>query len=213
MSRLLRFLQNHPTLRRTVYCLCLPRARVVVDRIRPYLNDRDLILDLGSGTCNVLELLLDQRLRVVPLDIQNLSFVDDVGPVIYDGTRMPFRDDQFEIALVLFVLHHISEPMELLLEARRVSRRMLIIEDVYTTCLHRYLTSFLDSLLNLEFARHPHTNKRDSEWQSLFHKLGLRILNIEYNRFAVLIRQVLYFLESQTLPTSYGYRAHRDCTR
>ena len=138
---------------------------------------------------------MEQDLKVFPLDIENFSIVDTVSPTIYDGHRMPFKDDQFDTSLILFVLHHTYDPTELLIEAKRVSKKIIVFEDIVTSSTHKFLTAALDSLLNLEFYDQPHTNKRDEEWRTLFRHLGLKLLDQEYRTSAVIIRHAMYFLE------------------
>jgi len=83
-----------------------------------------------------------------------------------------------------------------LLEAKRVSKKIIIIEEIYTNIFNKYLTYFIDSLLNLEFIGHPHTNKTDKEWKLLFGQLGLKLTDAKYSRtFLVKTRQVIYCLE------------------
>jgi len=92
-------------------------------------------------------------------------------------------------------LHHTPDPAEILIEAKRVSSRILVFEDIVTSPTHKSLTAALDSLMNLEFYDQPHTNKSDEEWQSTFSQLGLKILGREYKSSAMIMRHALYFLE------------------
>jgi hypothetical protein len=178
-----------------VYRLLRSRARGLAKSVSPYLRKEDLILDIGSDSCTVPEILIEQNLKVIPLDIQNYSIVNTISPTLYDGSRMPFKDNQFDTALILFVLHHSYHPAELLVEAKRVSRKILIFEDIITSSVHGHLTAALDSIMNLEFYNQPHSNKRDQEWRALFDDLGFRLLNQEYKNFGAVIKQALYFLE------------------
>ena len=108
---------------------------------------------------------------------------------------MPFKDKQFGTSLILFVLHHTPDPAEVLVEAKRVSKRILVFEDIVTSPTHKSLTAALDSLVNLEFFDQPHTNKSDQEWRSLFGELGLKVLGQEYKSSMAIMRHALYFLE------------------
>lgn len=177
------------------YQLLKARSKDLEKIVSPYLNKGELILDIGSASCTVTEILLEQDLKVFPLDIENFSIVDTVSPTLYDGHRMPFKDDQFDTSLILFVLHHTYDPTELLVEAKRVSRKIIVLEDIITSSTHKFLTAALDSLLNLEFYDQPHTNKHDEEWRTLFSHLGLKLLDQEYRTSAGIIRHALYFLE------------------
>jgi SAM-dependent methyltransferase len=190
------FLRNHRFTKRLVYRVIRPRAKGVVKAILPYLPREQLILDIGSGSCNVAELLTQQGLSVIPLDIRNVSFVDSKSPMIYDGYSMPFRDKEFSTSLLLFVLHHASDPIKLLVETKRVCRKLLLFEDIITSLSHKYLTVFVDMILNLEFGDQPHFNKRDDEWQEVFGQLGLQLVDLKYRAFGLALKQALYVLKT-----------------
>ena len=167
----------------------------MVKKIQSFLDKKDLILDIGSGTCNVCEILSNKGYKITPLDVQNLSFVNNMKPVIYDGNKIPFNDNRFDKSLILTVLHHTPEPEKILYEAKRVSKKIIIIEDIYVNWLHKYVTYFFDSLLNLEFAGHPHTNKDDKQWKKTFEKLGLKLIDVKYNYSLLVFKHATYYLE------------------
>ena len=167
----------------------------MIGNFQEYLNKDDAILDVGAGTCNVYEILSKQGYQITALDVENLSFVDHVKPVIYDGTTMPFVDNQFDTALILTVLHHTPEPEKILQEAQRVAKRMILIEDIYSSWLHKYVTYFFDSLLNLEFFGHPHTNKNDQEWKNTFTKFGLKLVDVKYTKSYWVFKHAMYYVE------------------
>jgi ubiquinone/menaquinone biosynthesis C-methylase UbiE len=171
------------------------RAGGLANTVSPYLNKGELILDIGPASCTVTEALIKQDLKVFPLDVENFSIVDTVLPTLYDGDRMPFKDNQFDTSLILFVLHHTPDPVNVLTEAKRVSRKIIIFEDIVTSPTHKSLTAALDSLMNLEFYDQPHTNKSNEEWMSIFDKLELKLLAREHRTSAMIMRHALYFLE------------------
>lgn len=194
-NKLLDVLYKYNLSKKLVYQILNTRAKGLADTVSPYLNKGDLILDIGPASCTVTEALIKQDLRVFPLDIENFSIVDTVLPTIYDGYRMPFKDNQFETSLILFVLHHTPDPIKVLIEAKRVSRKILVFEDIVTSPVHKFLTASLDSLMNLEFYNQPHTNKRDDEWKSIFSQLGLKVSNQVHKTSAAIMKHALYVLE------------------
>jgi len=194
-NKLLDVLYGYNFSKKLIYQLLKTRAKGLANTFSSYLNKDDLILDIGPASCTVTEVLIKQDLKVFPLDIENFSIVDNVLPTIYDGHKMPFRDNQFETSLILFVLHHTPDPMEVLIEAKRVSRKIIVFEDIVTSPAHKFLTAALDSLMNLEFYNQPHTNKRDDEWKSIFDQLDLKLINQEYKTSAMIMRHALYVLE------------------
>jgi len=189
------FLQKNKFLRRIIYKTGKARANFLIDKIQPFFDKKDTILDIGAGVCNICEILLKKGNKVIPLDIQDLSFVDNLKPVIYNGNKMPFKDNEFDTSLISTVLHHTPDPEKILLEAKRVSKRIIIIEDIYSNWLHKYITYFFDSLLNLEFIGHPHTNKSDKQWKKTFKKLGLKLIDTKYNTSFLVFKNAIYYLE------------------
>ena len=178
-----------------IYRILKARAKDLAGMVSPYLKKDELILDIGPASCTVTEVLIDQGLRVFPLDVENFSIVDTILPTLYDGDRMPFKDDQFDTSLILFVLHHTPDPAKVLAEAMRVSKKIIILEDIVTSPFHKSLTAALDSLMNLEFYDQPHTNKSDQEWRTIFENLDLKLLAQEYMSSSIIMRHALYFLE------------------
>jgi SAM-dependent methyltransferase len=47
----------------------------------------------------------------------------------FDGEHLPFPDGAFDVCLFVDVLHHASDPTQLLREALRVSRSMVLVKD------------------------------------------------------------------------------------
>ncbi len=171
-------------------------ARQKFNRISAYLKNGDRVLEVGCGPCSVCLHLRERGYDVTPLDVRDLSLTPAVRPILYDGRTMPFGDGAFDIALLLTVLHHTSDPPSVLLEAGRVARRIIVIEDVYSNRAQQILTYFMDSLVNLEFSGHPHNNMADNEWRALFAALGLKLKAAHTWRYLLLFRQVCHVLQS-----------------
>ncbi len=109
-------------LRQALCRLALWRVREKLAEIGSHLAPDDRVLDVGAGNCILCQELLRLGYNVVPVDLKNLSFVDEIVPVAYDGTTLPFGDDSFDVALIITVLHHVRDPDAILAEARRVAR-------------------------------------------------------------------------------------------
>ena len=176
--------------------MCEKRANNSYNEIKEYLSKDDKILDIGSGTCNICQILKNNLYNCTAVDIKNKSILSNITPIIYDGKKLPFKDKSYDVALLLTVLHHTSNPESILKEAKRVAKRIIIIEDVYLNIFHKYLTFFIDSLSNFEFTKHPHSNKKDIEWKNLFNKLGLSLVDVKKNHCFFMIIQRRYYLNS-----------------
>jgi len=152
-------------------------------------------IEIGSGPGSVLDVMREQDYEVDGLDIRDSSFRQDLRPILYDGESMPFAIEAYHTALLPTILHHTPDPEHIIKEAARISRRLIIIEDVYENRFMEWLTKRFDSLMNLEFKGHPHSNRTDQEWQDTFRRLGLSIKYKSVNRIAGIFKQAIYVLE------------------
>ncbi len=140
------------------------------------------VLDVGSGRCR-LEQRLAQTLPgldVTSTDLQIKPNRDGYRPrfVAADGACLPFAARAFETAHLGFMLHHVPDPLRILREVARVTAgRILIWEDTPEPGMERALVEFSDSLLNRDFGRNPHQNRRHADWLREFERLGLRLLH------------------------------------
>jgi len=166
-----------------------------VSWVEEYLNTGDKVLDLGAGPCYVTSELKKKGFEVTALDIENYSNASDVIPMIFGGKKLPFKDNSFDVVLILTVLHHVGDYHSLIEEAKRVSKKIIIIEDIYNNILEKYLIYLFDSLFNLEFFGHPHNNLSDEGWNNCFKKVGLKVNKTKYQKIAFFCTQATYFLE------------------
>ena len=154
-------------------------------------------VEIGSGPGSVLEVMRKNNYAVDGLDIRDTSYREDLQPVLYDGKVMPFCKHAYDTALLPTILHHTSDPESIIAEAMRVAKRVIIIEDVYEGRLMEWLTKRLDSLMNLEFKGHPHSNRTHQEWMATFERLGLAVRYKAVHRLGGIFKQAVYVLEVQ----------------
>ena len=137
---------------------------------------------------------LEKGVDVTPLDVINRSFVKKINPIIYDGANIPFKSKHFDKVLLLSVLHHTSNPENIIRESLRVSKNIIIVEDIYTNNFDKQFTFFMDSLWNLEFKDHPRSNKTDTGWRELFKKMDLTLKDVYYWN-DIFFKHAVYYLE------------------
>jgi ubiquinone/menaquinone biosynthesis C-methylase UbiE len=194
---LVSLLQRFQPTRKLIFDMGGPRAVDTLGHYKKLISHKERILDVGSGTCNVALLMQDEGYNITPLDVADLSFTPRMKPVLYNGTHMPFKNNEFDTALILTVLHHIpaAQHETVLQETARVAKRIIIIEDVHSNQLHKLATMFMDSMFNLEFVGHPHSNKSDAQWRAVFKKLGWNLTKVQAMKSFGILRHRMYVLE------------------
>lgn len=108
------------------------RSRIIADEIAPYVANGAL-LDIGCGNGLVSHYLGDRFDKVVLLDIINYVLPEVGFPYFsyLEGAALPV-DEPFDTVLLLTVLHHADNPLHLLKEAWKATRkRLIIIESVF----------------------------------------------------------------------------------
>jgi alpha-1,6-mannosyltransferase len=112
-------------------------------------EDARLLLDLGAAEGYV----GDELARRLDLDLTLVDVCDanrtDRRLVVYDGARLPFDENAFDVVILSFVLHHAKGPDTVLAEATRVARsRLIILESVYKSDTERRLLEIVDRTVN-----------------------------------------------------------------
>jgi ubiquinone/menaquinone biosynthesis C-methylase UbiE len=197
MKELYEYASTVEWLRKIVLPIGEVRATALASRIIPHLKEDDSIADIGAGICQISNELIKNGFFVTPVDILNVSPYPDVQPVVFDGKTLPFADNQFDVSLLITVLHHIPNPVAALEEALRVSKRVIIIEDVYKGLIQKYATFVMDSVVNFEYIGHPHTNKSSQEWLEVFDQHNLRVLAHEETPFWKYFQHALFHVEKK----------------
>jgi ubiquinone/menaquinone biosynthesis C-methylase UbiE len=183
-------------IRKLLYRIGERRAAHLLGTFEQYMPTGSSVLDIGAGICNIAYQLEKRGYPTTALDIQDLSVVSGYKAQLYDGETIPYADNSFDYGLLITVLHHVPKQLKLLDETVRVARNVIIIEDVYTTKPHRYVTYLIDSLLNLEFFGHPHGNRDDSGWKEVFESKNLEIMKeYDFTSYGI-IKHKLYVLKS-----------------
>jgi SAM-dependent methyltransferase len=105
------------------------RVRRVAAALEAHVGRADRVLDVGAGTGEIGALVGRAAGASEVRGVDILVRMDTRIPVDpYDGARLPFPDDRFDVALLSDVLHHCPEPQRLLTDALRVAPRVVIKE-------------------------------------------------------------------------------------
>jgi 2-polyprenyl-3-methyl-5-hydroxy-6-metoxy-1,4-benzoquinol methylase len=142
--------------------------------ISKHLNDGEKILDIGCGDGKIDWYIMQKKnvnISGVDILVRDTTYI----PVQkYDGTHLPFADNDFDVVLFVDVLHHIDNPFSILQEAKRVAKS-IIIKDHLREGLFAYSTlKFMDYVGNSHYGVHlPYNYLNKTEWVTLFNKVGL----------------------------------------
>jgi len=114
-------------------------GRIKAENIINILNARKIstVLEIGAGTGSILSYLskMDFATKYYALDISEeaINFIkkreDIIGLVdanTYDGHHLPYQDKQFDLVILSHVIEHLHNPAELLIEAARVTRYLVV---------------------------------------------------------------------------------------
>ncbi len=132
------------------------------------------VLDIGTGSGFFAAYLYLNGYQIETVDVQNKSFFEEFPNKIYDGFHLPYQDDQFDTALLIYVLHHCEDRIQVLKEALRVSKRVIFIEDTYRNKLEWLWVAAKDMIGNGEFFLHEYSTTE--EWSEILNKEQCNIL-------------------------------------
>ena len=102
-----------------------------------------------------------------------------------NGKNITFEDNSFDTSLLVFVLHHCTEPLLVLKDAIRVTKKRIIIhEDTYTSSFGRVLVGMNDFISNFPFfitnpmkMNMPYNYRQVADWERIFENLGLKVIS------------------------------------
>lgn len=134
------------------------------------------VLDVGAGTGEMALAVNGYRPELaitgVDVHIRPKTFI----PVVrYDGNTLPFGDSTFDAVLAVDVLHHCNDPVSVLKDCARVSRRWVLIKDhVSDSVYDERILTFMDWVGNRAHGvALPYNYLSSSDWGSAFEKAGL----------------------------------------
>ena len=106
------------------------RVRVLAGHLAALIPKDARVLDVGCGDGYAARMILDKRSDVDVRGIDVLTRPESHIPVTpFDGELIPFDDKSFDAVMFVDVLHHVHDPVILLQEAIRVTRKNILIKD------------------------------------------------------------------------------------
>lgn len=159
------------------------RTEKIVDLFEPFIEEGEKILDIGAGGGWISEeIQRRKKAEITLLDVKDFNQTD-LKIVLYDGENIPFPDNSFDISLLIFALHHCLNFAKVLEEAKRVSKKkIIIIEDVPTSPINKIFLCVWDVVTNIpsliKFPGETFTFdfKTVSQWQKILDGLRLKVV-------------------------------------
>ena len=106
------------------------RVQVLARWISDLVQGERTLLDVGCGDGSI-DLLVQQANP--SLSIRGVDVLARPAAKIpverFDGRRLPFDDNSFDVVMCIDVLHHTDDPTILMREAKRVGRNAFVLKD------------------------------------------------------------------------------------
>lgn len=176
------------------------RWRYLVTHLSPYLNKVNTVLDLGASCGRLANELSKKYPKIkftgVDTHVQPKTFI----PIKkYDGKKLPFPNNSFDCVMLIDVLHHDENPETILQEAKRVSKKYILIKDHYwNNKLDFLLLKYADYFGNKPYGiKLPYKFLKNLEWENLIEEGNLKInrsSKFKYN-FIDPCNHTLFFLQ------------------
>lgn len=106
------------------------RIKILSQLICEEMPQHATVLDVGCGSGELAQSIMHKRpdLEISGLEVR-VRPQTFIPVVTYDGQHLPFEDQSFDVVMFIDVLHHTNCALNLLAEARRVARQLIIIKD------------------------------------------------------------------------------------
>ncbi len=155
------------------------RVRVLSALLTQFLPKNSKILDVGCGDGEITRAILSLRpdLNIQGLDVL-LREVVHIPVTQFDGHTIPFRDRLFDVVMFVDVLHHATEPLQLLREASRVAAQAIVVKDhTAEGILADFTLRFMDRAGNERYGiALPYNFWTNAQWMQALESVGLSIV-------------------------------------
>lgn len=151
------------------------RVKVLSEALARQMPPGAKILDVGAGDGNmgtsIQRLRPDVSLEGIDVFVREKTayFVKE-----FDGVTIPHKDDSFDVAMFVDVLHHTKDPLTLLLEAARVAKVVVVKDHLREGLLAEETLKAMDWVGN---ARHgvvlPYNYWNRLQWDAAFERADL----------------------------------------
>ena len=155
------------------------RARVLSLMLAAKIPPGASVLDVGCGN-GVLGDLIRQAAHVASIEGLEVLPHDEcrIPCRIFDGRIFPVADAAVDVCLLVDVLHHTDDIAAMLAEAKRVTRKYILLKD--HLCENRFqfeILKFMDWVGNRpQGVRLPNNYQSQKQWTNLFASASLKVV-------------------------------------
>jgi SAM-dependent methyltransferase len=175
------------------------RVEVLASHLATFLPPDANVLDVGCGD-GMIDSLIMKRRGDVSISVLDVLVRDNtyIPVTAFDGNLIPFDTGSFDAVIFVDVLHHTLSPANVLKEAKRVSRDVIVIKDHTKKGVLAGLTlRFMDWFGN---AHHgvvlPYNYWTERQWHDTFTALNLTVHGWDTQLFLYPLPMNLFFERS-----------------
>ena len=154
-------------------------GKAYIKQCMQWIDENSSALDIGCGNgYKSIEFMKHFNLNLVGLDIDN--WLETSIPFQkFDGLNIPFPEKSFDISMFLYVLHHATDQEQLLLEAKKVTKKYVIVyEDVVNNRFDRIASALHGKMFNgIYDISNKCTFRSEKEWRAIFERCGFQVLS------------------------------------
>jgi len=158
------------------------RNKKLLKLIYDDLIDSSSILSVGCGTGFIEKYIAskNRKIKIKGIDVLIPKKVY-IKVKKYNGRKIPFKSNSFDVVMFLDVLHHTDNIKELMSEAKRVTKKTILIKDhYYNTKFDHFLLRIADYIGNKGLGINLIYNYlKESEWRLLIKQLNLKIIKLK----------------------------------
>ena len=176
------------------------QAKKMCHDFREYISKQDRVLDLGCGSGIVAKKIESTfKTKVEGVDIIDMREVD-IPLKLYNGKDLSFiKDNEFDVVLISYVLHHTGDLESILKQATRIAKKHIIIyEDLNEGFFGKIYCFFHGKLYDLVFLKNniPARFLNEKQWKNLFKELNLKLVHSKNKKYLLNpVKRKMFILE------------------
>jgi SAM-dependent methyltransferase len=152
----------------------------LVGLFRPHIEGLKSVIDIGTGTSIPIHVFAElfPEIRYQTVDVVDIRQRKKLPFILYDGSRLPFDDSEFDVSLLNETLHHCDQPENVLNEAKRVAETIFVIEHFpnQDTSVEELVKTEIYALINFNLNCQLYNPFTEESLNLLFEKAELTIL-------------------------------------